>query len=82
MASLVRAANFRKEQKHGARSLCRRCLPWQPVPMAVGASIQTADGVEVARVSAFLGPGANNMAEYQAAIAGVKAALEHGAEEI
>jgi ribonuclease HI len=33
-------------------------------------------------VSAFLGPGINNMAEYRAAIAGVKAALEHGVEEI
>jgi hypothetical protein len=33
--------------------------------MGIGASVQTADGGEIDTVSAFLGDGTNNMAEYQ-----------------
>jgi ribonuclease HI len=53
-----------------------------PGPMAIGASIQTRDGIELDTVSAFLGEGTNNEAEYHAAIAGVSKALEHGSDEI
>ena len=50
--------------------------------MAIGVSIRIPDGVEVATVSRFFGQGTNNLAEYHAAIAGVRAALEYGADEI
>jgi ribonuclease HI len=53
-----------------------------PGPMAIGASVQTSDGTELDTVSAFLGAGTNNMAEYHAAIAGVRKAIEHGTDEI
>lgn len=41
--------------------------------MAIGASIQDGEK-EVATVSALIGDGTNNIAEYQAAIAGLKKA--------
>ena len=53
-----------------------------PGPMAIGASIQTAEGVELSTVSALLGQGTNNLAEYGAAIAGVRKAIEYGTDAI
>jgi ribonuclease HI len=53
-----------------------------PGPMAIGVSIQSADGMELDTVSAFLGEGTNNQAEYQAAIAGVRKAIKHGTDQI
>ena len=53
-----------------------------PGPMAVGTSIQTTDGLEIATVFALIGQGTNNIDEYRAAIEGVKVALAHGADEI
>lgn len=50
--------------------------------MAIGASIQSAEGRELSSVSVRLGEGTNNIAEYQAAIAGVRKAIEHEADEI
>jgi len=53
-----------------------------PGPMGTGASIQTPDGRELATVSEARGHGTNNIAEYQAAIAGLKAANDLGADQI
>jgi ribonuclease HI len=53
-----------------------------PGPMAVGASIQGDRGKELATVSAFIGQGTNNIAEYRAAIEGLKKAQSLGATEI
>ena len=53
-----------------------------PGPMSIGASIQDDYGTEVGVVSALIGQGTNNIAEYQAAIEGVKAAQSLGATEI
>src|SRR4051812_13789804 len=50
--------------------------------MAIGASIQDTRGKELATVSQLLGRGTNNIAEYRAAIEGVKAARSLGATEI
>ena len=53
-----------------------------PGPMAIGVSIQSADGMELDTLSALLGEGTNNQAEYYAAIAGVRKAIKHGTDEI
>ncbi len=53
-----------------------------PGPMAIGASIQDDTGTELGVVSALIGQGTNNIAEYRAAIEGVKAAQSLGATEI
>jgi ribonuclease HI len=57
-------------------------VPWQSWTDGIGASIQTAEGMELDRVSSFLGHGTNNTAEYYAAIAGLRRAIEHGQDEI
>ena len=49
-----------------------------PGPMAIGASIQTAEGVELSTVSALLGQGTNNVAEYPGLLAALAWALEQG----
>ena len=53
-----------------------------PGPMAIGASIQDDRGTELATVSQLLGMGTNNIAEYRAAIEGLKAAISLGTKEI
>ena len=53
-----------------------------PGPMGIGASIQAADGREIAIVSAVRGEGTNNIAEYQAAIEGLKEAKKHDINEL
>ena len=53
-----------------------------PGPMAIGASIQDDRGTELATVSQLLGKGTNNMAEYRAAIEGLKKAQSLGAREV
>jgi ribonuclease HI len=53
-----------------------------PGPMTIGASIQDDQGKELATVSALIGQGTNNIAEYRAAIEGLKKAGELGATEI
>jgi ribonuclease HI len=53
-----------------------------PGPMAIGASIQTLEGEEIDTVSESLGVGTNNIAEYQAAIEGVRKAIDFGAQAI
>ncbi|MEP6958565.1 MAG: ribonuclease HI family protein [Nitrospirota bacterium] len=53
-----------------------------PGPMAIGASIQDDSGTELATVSQLLGEGTNNMAEYRAAIEGLKKARDLGATDI
>lgn len=53
-----------------------------PGPMAIGASVQDDNGTELATVSQLLGKGTNNIAEYRAAIEGLKKAQSQGATEI
>ena len=53
-----------------------------PGPMSIGVSIQDDQGKELATVSALIGQGTNNIAEYRAAIEGLKAARSLGATEI
>jgi len=50
--------------------------------MGIGASIQDDQGTEVSTVSALMGHGTNNIAEYRAAIEGLKKARSLGATEI
>src|SRR5512141_1990627 len=50
--------------------------------MSIGASIQDDKGTELWTVSALIGQGTNNIAEYRAAIEGVKTARSLGATEI
>ena len=45
--------------------------------MSIGASIQDDQGTELGTVSALIGQGTNNIAEYRAAIEGLKTG--HGA---
>ena len=60
------------------RRLCGRREPGQ-CPASIGASVQADDGLELATVSETIGRATNNVAEYRAAIAGVRAAAELGA---
>ena len=53
-----------------------------PGSMAIGATVQTPDGDEIDTVSEAIGDGTNNIAEYRAAIEGVKKAIGHGATRI
>lgn len=53
-----------------------------PGPAALGASVRSEDGAEVATVSARIGRATNNQAEYRAAIEGVRKARELGATTI
>jgi ribonuclease HI len=53
-----------------------------PGPASIGAVVYDPEGSEVHAVSRRLGRATNNEAEYQAAIAGVEAALAMGAREI
>ena len=53
-----------------------------PGPAAIGASVRDATGRELAMVSERIGRATNNVAEYRAAIAGVRAAADLGASAI
>ena len=53
-----------------------------PGPAAIGATVQNASGDELASVSETIGRTTNNVAEYRAAIAGVRAAGDLGAASI
>ena len=53
-----------------------------PGPASIGASVQSASGDELTSVSEAIGRTTNNVAEYRAAIAGVRAAHELGATSI
>ena len=53
-----------------------------PGPAAIGATVQNASGDELASVSEPIGRTTNNVAEYRAAIAGVRAAGDLGATSI
>lgn len=55
-----------------------------PGPMAIGVSIQDneADGVEIETISTLIGDGTNNIAEYRAAIEGLRRAYELGAKDV
>ncbi len=53
-----------------------------PGPAAIGAVIYDEDGREVHTVSRRIGRATNNEAEYQAAIAGLEAALALGARQV
>ena len=53
-----------------------------PGPAAIRASVQDAKGGELATVSETIGRATNNVAEYRAAIAGVRAARDLGATSI
>lgn len=53
-----------------------------PGPAAIGASVRDAAGRELTTVSERIGRATNNVAEYRAAIAGVRAAAELGASAI
>lgn len=53
-----------------------------PGRAAIGASIRSEDGVELAIVSATIGHATNNQAEYRAAIEGVRKARSLGATSI
>ena len=53
-----------------------------PGPAAIGASVRNAAGDELATVSETIGRATNNVAEYRAAIAGVRAARELGATSL
>jgi probable phosphoglycerate mutase len=53
-----------------------------PGPSAIGASVQDVDGQELGAVSATIGRGTNNQAEYRAAIEGVRKARSLGATAI
>jgi ribonuclease HI len=57
------------------------CKP-NPGLMAIGASIQNEVGEEIAIISEAMGYGTSNMAEYHAAIAGVKEAKRLGARRV
>ena len=53
-----------------------------PGPMAIGASIQNTKRKELATVSALIGHGTNNVAEYRVGIEGLKKARDLGATEV
>ncbi len=53
-----------------------------PGPMAIGASIQDELGAELGIVSAMIGHGTNNIAEYRSAIEGLKQAKTLGGVEV
>ena len=53
-----------------------------PGPAACGAVVIDRDGNELRRIAQAIGRGTNNEAEYRAAIAAVRAALELGATEL
>jgi ribonuclease HI len=53
-----------------------------PGPAALGVSIQTPDGDELAAIGETIGETTNNVAEYSAVVVGLKRAAELGAREV
>jgi len=53
-----------------------------PGPAGIGAIVTDESGEIVATVAEGIGVATNNVAEYRAAIAGLRAAAEHGAERV
>ena len=75
----VRSANRDDERYHlytdgGARG--------NPGPAGIGARLMTAGGDVVEDVSDYIGKATNNVAEYQALIAGLEVALDRGVERL
>ena len=53
-----------------------------PGPAGIGARLVTADGEVAEELADFIGVATNNVAEYQALIAGLEMALDHGARRL
>jgi dinuclear metal center YbgI/SA1388 family protein len=53
-----------------------------PGPAAIGARLVTAEGDIVEEMSDFIGDATNNVAEYQAMVAGLQMALDHGVQAV
>ncbi len=53
-----------------------------PGPAAIGVAIETENGVEIAAFGKSIGRATNNVAEYRAAIEGVRRAKELGADAV
>lgn len=53
-----------------------------PGPASAGAFICTPEGATVAEISEYLGETTNNVAEYEALLAGLRRLIELGAEEV
>lgn len=53
-----------------------------PGPAAIGARLLTADGLLVDEVSAAIGTATNNVAEYEALLAGLELALDRGVQRL
>ena len=53
-----------------------------PGPAGIGVVVATEDGEVVAELAEGIGPATNNVAEYRAAIAGLRLAEEAGASEV
>jgi len=67
------------------RKLCLYCdgaSSGNPGPAAIGMVLQTTSGQEIVAWGEFIGKSTNNVAEYRSAIAGLKKALELGAEQV
>ncbi len=53
-----------------------------PGPAGIGARLLTADGLLVDEISAVIGTATNNVAEYQALLAGLELALDRGVQRL
>jgi ribonuclease HI len=53
-----------------------------PGPAGIGVVLKDEDGIVVDEIAQPLGPTTNNVAEYEALIAGLKLALDHGVTEL
>lgn len=53
-----------------------------PGPSGIGVVLKDADGIVLAEVAKGIGEATNNVAEYEALIAGLRLALDHGVTEI
>ena len=53
-----------------------------PGPAGIGVVLATTDGEVIAELARGIGRATNNVAEYEALIAGLELALEHGATEV
>jgi ribonuclease HI len=53
-----------------------------PGPAAIGAVVKNEEQKRLVEISRYIGQGTNNQAEYQAVIAGLKAAMEFSADDV
>ena len=53
-----------------------------PGPAGIGARLLTADGDLVEELADYIGEATNNVAEYQALVAGLQMALDHGVRRL